>query len=57
VLALLHELSHEMSQTVLLVTHNASIGRMADRVLRMRDGLIVADERNAAPAAAEQLEW
>jgi len=57
VLALLHELSHEMSQTVLLVTHNASIGRMADRVLRMRDGLIVADERNASPAAAEQLEW
>jgi len=57
VLALLHELSHEMSQTVLLVTHNASIGRMADRVLRMRDGRIVADERNPRPAAAEQLEW
>ena len=57
VLALLHELSHELSQTVLLVTHNASIGRMADRVLRMRDGEIVSDERNPAPAAAEALEW
>jgi putative ABC transport system ATP-binding protein len=57
VLALLHELSHEMHQTVLLVTHNASIGRMADRVLRMRDGRIAADERNAEPAPAEQLEW
>jgi putative ABC transport system ATP-binding protein len=57
VLALLHELSHELNQTVLLVTHNASIGRMADRVLRMRDGLIVSDDRNAAPAAAEALEW
>jgi putative ABC transport system ATP-binding protein len=57
VLGLLHELSHELHQTVLLVTHNASIGRMADRVLRMRDGEIVADERNEAPAAAEALEW
>jgi putative ABC transport system ATP-binding protein len=57
VLALLHELSHEMHQTVLLVTHNASIARMADRALRMRDGKIIGDERNEAPAPAEQLEW
>jgi len=57
VLALLHELSHELRQTVLLVTHNASIARMADRVLRLRDGAIVADERNEAPAPAERLEW
>ncbi|MEZ5076174.1 MAG: ABC transporter ATP-binding protein [Solirubrobacterales bacterium] len=57
VLELLHELSHEMHQTVLLVTHNASIARMADRVLRLRDGEIVADERNAEPLAATALEW
>ena len=57
VLGLLHELSHELHQTVLLVTHNAAIGRMADRVLRMRDGRIVGDERNEAPAPAERLEW
>jgi putative ABC transport system ATP-binding protein len=57
VLGLLHELSHELGQTVLLVTHNAAIGRMADRVLRVRDGTIVADERNELPAAAEELEW
>ncbi len=57
VLALLHELSHELGQTVLLVTHNASIARMADRVLRMRDGEIVSDERNESPISAEQLEW
>jgi putative ABC transport system ATP-binding protein len=57
VLALLHELGHELGQTVLLVTHNASIGRMADRVLRMRGGRIVADERNDRPQAAAALEW
>ena len=57
VLSLLHELSHELAQTVVLVTHNASIGRMADRVLRMRDGLIVADDRNEKPVSALELEW
>ena len=57
VLALLHQLSHELHQTVLLVTHNAAIAEMADRVLRMRDGEIVSDRRNEHPAAAEQLEW
>jgi putative ABC transport system ATP-binding protein len=57
VLALLHELSHELHQTVLLVTHNSSIGRMADRVLRMRDGLIVGDERNELPSSALELDW
>ncbi|MGE5282531.1 MAG: ABC transporter ATP-binding protein [Chloroflexota bacterium] len=57
VLSLLHKLSHELHQTVLLVTHNASIGRMADRVLRMRDGEIVADEVNERPEPAEALEW
>jgi putative ABC transport system ATP-binding protein len=57
VLGLLHELSHELRQTVLLVTHNASIARMADRVLRMRDGRIAGDERNPAPSPAESLDW
>ena len=42
---------------MLLVTHNAAIAQMADRVLRMRDGRIVSDERNPEPLDAEQLEW
>ncbi|TFG71575.1 MAG: ABC transporter ATP-binding protein [Solirubrobacterales bacterium] len=57
VLSLLHAVSHELNQTVLLVTHNAAIAQMADRVLRMRDGRIVSDERNPEPLDAEQLEW
>lgn len=57
VLALLHAVSHELDQTVLLVTHNAAIAAMADRVLRMRDGRIVSDERNDDPLDAELLEW
>ncbi len=47
----------ERGHTVLLVTHNSEIARMADRVLRLRDGRLVADEPNVAPAAPEDLTW
>jgi putative ABC transport system ATP-binding protein len=57
VLELLRSVSAELGQTALLVTHNAAIAEMADRVLRMRDGEIVADERNREPLGAEELVW
>lgn len=57
VLSLLHRIHHEQGQTVLLVTHNAAIGRMADRVVRLRNGRIVADERVLDPVPPEALEW
>ncbi len=57
VLALLGQVNRESQQTVLLVTHNAEIARMADRVLHLRDGRIVRDERQASPADPMQLDW
>lgn len=57
VLALLHEITHGDERTVVLVTHNSTIARMADRVLRLRDGAIISDEHNPEPADPEQLEW
>jgi putative ABC transport system ATP-binding protein len=57
ILGLLRRVNREQGQTVLLVTHNAAIGEMADRVLRMRSGEIVEDRRNPAPIEAEELTW
>ena len=57
VLDLLHRMAHELDQTVLIVTHNAAIAGMADRVLRMRDGRIVSDVRNEHPMDPSELEW
>jgi putative ABC transport system ATP-binding protein len=57
ILALLRRIAHENGQTVLLVTHNAAIGDMADRVLRLRSGEIVDDVRIDRPVAAEALTW
>jgi putative ABC transport system ATP-binding protein len=57
VLDVLRHTARELGRTVLIVTHNAAIGRMADRVLRMRDGEIVADVRNERPLEASELDW
>jgi len=57
ILELLRKVNREENQTVLLVTHNAAIGDMADRVLRLRSGSIVEDRRNANPIEARELTW
>jgi putative ABC transport system ATP-binding protein len=52
VMDLLRQLNEEQQQTIVLVTHDASIGASAGRLLRMRDGRLVGDEhRRPAPAA------
>jgi len=38
---LLHDLNKDLNQTILMVTHDPTIGKLADRLLRMRDGKIV----------------
>jgi putative ABC transport system ATP-binding protein len=55
VLALLQRLNRERGITIVLVTHERDIAACASRVVTMRDGRIVSDERQDAPldAAAE----
>ena len=48
VLAMLRRFNRERGQTFLLVTHDPEVGAACDRIVRMRDGLVVADERVAA---------
>jgi putative ABC transport system ATP-binding protein len=43
ILELLHEQTHELGTAVLVVTHNREISRMADRVVELSSGRIVAD--------------
>jgi len=57
ILDLLHRLNREEGHTVLLVTHNAAIGEMADRVLRLHSGLLVEDVAVREPVAAGELSW
>ncbi|HEY2958513.1 MAG TPA: ABC transporter ATP-binding protein [Actinomycetota bacterium] len=45
VVDLLRELNQQDGQTIVLVTHDPAVGASAGRLLRMRDGRLVADER------------
>jgi putative ABC transport system ATP-binding protein len=57
VLAYMKQLGSQRRKTFLVVTHNAVIGRMADRVVRLRDGRIASVEVNDAPVPAAELAW
>ena len=57
VLRVLRDVADDGDRSVVTVTHNAVIARMADRVLRLRGGAIVADEPNSQPLAPEALDW
>ncbi|MBA2374054.1 MAG: ABC transporter ATP-binding protein [Chloroflexi bacterium] len=52
VLAMLRRFNAERGQTIVLVTHDPEVGASCDRIVRMRDGRIVADERVVRGVAA-----
>ncbi len=45
---------HQLGNTIILVTHEEDIARYARRIVRLRDGVIEADEENANPLSAAQ---
>ena len=57
VLDLLRNVNRELGTTVVLITHNAAVGGMADRVIRVKDGRIESVEVNEHPLEAGQIEW
>jgi putative ABC transport system ATP-binding protein len=57
VLDLLHDVNRRLGKTVVLITHNLAISRMADRVVRMRSGAIVEQRTNPEPASPDDISW
>ena len=57
VLEALVEVSTRFRSTTLLVTHNADVARLGDRVVRFLDGGIRQIETNAGRAAPAELIW
>jgi putative ABC transport system ATP-binding protein len=52
VLRLLRRLNRDHGQAFVIVTHDPEVGQACDRIIRMRDGLVVSDGREAPSAAA-----
>ena len=57
VLQILEDMSRKRGATVIIVTHNAAIAPIADRVIRMHDARVQAIEVNAAPTPIANIEW
>ena len=57
VLEVIERINRELGTTTAVITHNAAIAGMADRVLRLADGRIVAVERNARRLSPDELRW
>jgi len=57
VLKVIEQIHQKLNTTVLVITHNAAIAAMADRVVHLGDGRIQREERNARRASPSELSW
>jgi putative ABC transport system ATP-binding protein len=57
VLEVIDRVNRELGTTTAVITHNAAIAAMADRVVRLRSGAIVEVHENAVRASPAELEW
>ena len=57
VLKAIADVNRELGTTTVVITHNADIAQIADRVVRLMDGTIAGVERNAEKKSPEELVW
>ena len=57
ILKLIETVNRKYGNTIIMVTHNDAIKDMADRVVKLRDGMIRKNYRNEHKLTAAKLEW
>ena len=57
VLKLLLSMARDMNKTIIIVTHNQNIAKMADTVIRVKNGKIKSCEEQEAPLSVEEVDW
>jgi len=57
VLEAIARVNRELGTSTVVITHNAAIAGVADRVVRLFDGHVLSIERNAQKLSVEQLQW
>jgi putative ABC transport system ATP-binding protein len=57
VLEVIRHVNKELGTTTAVITHNAPVGEMADRILTLADGRIATERRNEKPRDPSELSW
>jgi putative ABC transport system ATP-binding protein len=57
VLTLLQDTCRKQGMTVIIITHNAALMPMADRVIRVKNGVIAKQYLNEKPVSISEIEW
>ncbi|HWS25707.1 MAG TPA: ATP-binding cassette domain-containing protein, partial [Xanthomonadales bacterium] len=57
VLEVIEQINRELGTTAVVITHNAAIAGMADRVIHLGDGRIQRIDRNARKLRPSELSW
>ncbi|QEG41178.1 ABC transporter ATP-binding protein [Roseimaritima ulvae] len=57
VLDAIDRINRSLGTTTVVITHNAAIGAMADRVVTMRDGHVASDQQNDTKVSVNELVW
>ncbi|MGG5371208.1 ABC transporter ATP-binding protein [Enterococcus sp. AZ196] len=57
ILEVLKEIQSDTKNTIIFITHNKEIARIADTVIRLRSGKILSIEENLSPLTPKEVEW
>lgn len=57
ILKLLQDTCRSTGKTIIIITHNSALCKMADRVLHVKNGKVVKTEVNPSPTPVEEIEW
>jgi putative ABC transport system ATP-binding protein len=57
ILKLLYDINKNVNKTIIVITHNAAIAAMADRVIKVKSGAVEAITINQNPESPERIEW
>ena len=57
ILKLLQDTCRSTGKTIIIITHNSALCKMADRVLHVKNGKVVKTEVKPSPTPVEEIEW
>jgi putative ABC transport system ATP-binding protein len=57
VLQAIQQVNQELGTTTAVITHNAAVAGMADRVVSLSDGRIATERLNERKLAPSELQW